>query len=228
MKKLVFLSILFFIACVNKEVDEIPHFKEKTLSFGFLQEGYNPSNKWIKDPQNIEMLHETFKSVGYTQILEHLNWKEDWTLQIDNTRSLENLIDSLHLSYDNYSIAPKYYREFWQRRIKESNDQVVYKVLSEIKAIGFGQEEFQNLNTQLVNDTLKYLTEVELLDSITTQQAQSFLDYLVKTGMHESAFNVRSGDNSKFRDITWESEQIYEKLTITKEYMKPWVRADRK
>jgi len=225
--KSIILSILVIIisSCGNyKETNEIPFFFENKLSFHFLKHEYDTSNNWIKEPANIQMLHSTFKAIGYIEILDYLDYTEDWTLQINNTRSLENLIDSLEMTYQDEN-APKYYKEFWQRRIKENNQEVVYKVIDEIKTMTLGEAEATSPNSKLVNDTLKYLAQIELQDSLSSYVGNEYLDYLIKMKMHQSAWNVRSGENSKFDNIKWhtESSKIYEKLKVSKKYMNPWI-----
>ena len=127
MKFYILILVLILNSCGNqKEQNEIPYFVEKKLSFKFLKEQYKPSNNWIKQSNNILMLHETFKSVGYPQLLDYLNWTESGTLQIDNKRSLHTLIDSLALTYKSKE-APIYYKQFWERRASEGNKEVVYK-----------------------------------------------------------------------------------------------------
>ena len=230
MKKIVIILILGICSCGDyKESNEIPFFYEKELSFLFLKDGYDVSNTWIKQPANIEMLHETFKEIGYLKILEHLNWTEDWTLQIDNRKSLKNLIDSIEITYQNKQ-APKYYREFWERRIKEGNEQVVYKVISEIKSISLGEPEPITSKSLKVNDTLKYLGLIELKDSLNNYEANQFLNKLIDFKLHQSVWNVRSGENYKFDNIEWDKQpsETYEKLKESDKYMEPWIKDNTK
>ena len=230
MKKTILILIIGSWSCGNyKESNEIPFFYEKELSFIFLKDQYDKSNQWIKEPSNIEMLHETFKEIGYLRILEHLNWTEDWTLQIDNKKSLKNLIDSLEINYQQED-APKYYKEFWQRRTQEGNDQIVYKVLSEIKSISLGEPEPITSKSQKLNDTLKYLGLIELKDSLSNFEANQFLNKLIEFQLHQSAWNVRSGENFKFDNIKWDKKpsQTYEKLKVSDKYVEPWIKDNTK
>lgn len=225
MKLQLYLILLIFSSCGSySEKNEIPYFEENQVSFLSLKDPYDTSNKWIKEPSNIEILHETFKEIGYNRILEYLNWTEGWTLQIDNKKSLKNLIDSLEINYQNTN-APKYYKEFWERRANEGNSQIVYKVLSEIKSISLGEPEPIKPKSQLVNDTLKYLGLIELKDSLNTHEANEFLNKLIEFKMYQSAWNVRSGDNWKYSNIQWDTDpaKIYEKLKVSNSFMKPWI-----
>lgn len=230
MKKLAIILIIGICSCGNyKDSNEISFFYEKELSFLFLKDGYDKSNTWIKQPANIEMLHETFKEIGYLKILKYLNWTKDWTLQIDNRKSLKNLIDSLEINYQN-NYAPKYYKEFWERRMKEGNEEVVHKVISEIKSISLGESEQRTFNPLLVNDTLKYLGLFELKDSLSTNEANQFLNKLIEFKLHQSAWNVRSGENFKFNSIKWDKNpsETYRKLKVSNEYMEPWIKDNTK
>jgi len=225
MKNQIVLLMITFCSCSSKEINLLPRYEEKKLSFEVIQNGYHTSNQWIKEPKNIEMIHETFKLIGYNKILNELNWITDGIRQLDNSRSLQNLIDSLHLSYKNTENNSTYYRQFWNRRSKEGNDKIVFKVISEIKSISNEKEKISSINTKLINDTLRYLCEIELKDSLTTTEANSFLNYLISSGLHQSAYHVRSGENTKFDEIQWnqEPEKTYKKLNISSTFQKPWI-----
>jgi len=230
MKLQLYFTLIILTSCSNyNEKNETPYFEENQLSFLFLKDGYDKSNKWIKQTSNIEMLHETFKEIGYLKILEHLNWTEEWSLQIDNRKSLKTLIDSLEINYQ-LKDAPNYYKEFWERRKKEGNDKIVYKVLSEIKSISLGESEPIISKSTKVNDTLKYLGTIEVNDSINNIEANKFLSKLIEYNLYQSAWNVRSGENFKFDNIKWDNEpsETYEKLKISNEYMKPWIKDNTK
>jgi hypothetical protein len=208
----------------SQETNEAPYFAETELSFKSLKDNFDISNTWIRKPKNILMIHETIKSVGYNKILNHLNWEQRGSLQINNSRSLKVLIDSLALTFDSQN-PPQFYREFWQRRKKEGNSYIVHKVLTEIKAIAAGEIQDPIIAPQYLNDTLKHLTEFEILDSLSSTEVNSYLRYIISIGLHQSAWNVRSGDNYKFDNIIWETEPhvIYEQLKISEGYTHPWI-----
>ena len=54
------IGILLFFSCGTGTTDNknvIPNFKEKELSFLHLRFGYDKWSSWIKNPENILMLH---------------------------------------------------------------------------------------------------------------------------------------------------------------------------
>ena len=114
------IGILILSSCGNSnEKKVIPNFQENDLSFLHLRFGYDKSNKWIKNPDNILILHETFKKIGYNNLISNDEWKDDWNWWLDVKKSPKHLIDSLEITFENYQEAPKYYREFLERRNKE-------------------------------------------------------------------------------------------------------------
>ena len=64
------IGLILLSSCGNNnERKIIPEFHENELSFLHLRSGYDKSNEWIKNPDNIILLHETFKKIGYGNLL---------------------------------------------------------------------------------------------------------------------------------------------------------------
>lgn len=209
-------------------------YKERQLSFIDLRYGYMIRNKWIKKPENIRMLHETFKSIGYENLIDEKTWISN--LDMHHTainKSLNVLVDSLTLTYSNHLIAPKYYKEFWQRRINESNDSIVFKVLSDIKQVMINKKHLL-FDTKKVNDTLKTLLSFEYPKrKLTHKEADRLLEYLLKINAFESAHNFATGFSSFSHRITdfdkWNKpdiENILEKYSIDISYQLEWFGKD--
>ncbi|MBT8232904.1 MAG: hypothetical protein KJN84_09760 [Bacteroidia bacterium] len=227
MKKLIIIAvILILISCGNSnEKKTIPTFQENELSFLHLRFGYDKSNKWIKKPGNILMLHETFKKVGYENMINKEGWESNWNWWLDIKRSPKNLIDSLEITYSNYNESPKYYREFWQRRIEEKNDETVYRVVKEIKQIMIANEVIE-LNQESVNDTLFQLMSFEFPErDLTENEMDSLLNFLIEIGLHESAYNLVSGENGQIWNQRWnkKKDEILPLLVKSETYHRPWL-----
>ncbi len=199
--------------CSNSKVKKIHSFKEKELSFIHLRHGFDINNLWIRQPENILMLHETFKSIGYEKLLaRNYSWNNNPMVNqyayINN--SLENLVDSLEITYENYEEAPKYYREFWGRRKREQNDEAVYKVISEVKAIHFDNKSVSKDHSQ-VNDTLAKLLSFEYTGiTINNEEANEALEYLIEIDLHQSAYNWIKGEFAPMENVTWKTP--YDKM----------------
>lgn len=59
-------GILILSSCINSnERKVIPSFEENELSFTHLGFGYDKSNKWVKNPDNILMLKKTITNHKY-------------------------------------------------------------------------------------------------------------------------------------------------------------------
>ena len=198
------IGILIFLSCENSnEKKVIPNFQEKELSFLHLRFGYDKSNNWIKEPKNILMLHETFKKIGYENLISNEDWTSEWNWYLDVKKSPKHLIDSLESTYSNFQGSPKYYREFWQRRIDDKNDKVVYRVVKEIKEIILNKNKIA-VNEEIVNDTLFQLMTFEYPERILTKNEKDYLlNYLIKIGLHESAYNLVSGENGEVWNQEW-------------------------
>lgn len=207
MKNLLFTFgvLLTLAACTkNNQKNEEPfYFQEKELSFLHLRNGYDTSNHWIKKPENILMLHETFKKVGYKKLVSKEEWTDGWCWPIDLNKTPKNFIDSLESTYKVYEKAPIYYQEFWQRRVNEKNDKAVYKVVSEIKLIMTTNQQIA-FDAKAVNDTLYNLMDFEYPKrSLSDKEANELLNYLIEIGLHTSAYNLVSREREQFWDTKW-------------------------
>lgn len=60
---------------------------------------------------------------------------------------------------DVHQNGTKYFREFWNRRIREKNGSIVFEILKEIENELYKKEKSE-INEALVNDTLKNLLRI--------------------------------------------------------------------
>ena len=150
------------------------------------------------------MLHETFKKIGYNNLVTEKDLTSDWNWFVDVSRSPGDLLDSLEVTYQNYLEAPTYYREFWQRRVSEANNEEVYKVIKEVKQILLQAEDL-SYEKKVVNDTLYQLLSYHYpWRRLTNYECNLLLDYLIDIGLHQSAYNLVSGENGKFSEVEWD------------------------
>lgn len=202
----------------------IPKFHEKELSFLHLRFGYDKTNNWIKKPENILMIHETFKKIGYNNLISKEDWESDWNWYLDVSKSPKNLIDSLELTFIEIEESPKYYKEFWGRRKSEGNDATVYKIVKEIKQI-MNEGSDLEVNHEIINDTLAKLISYEFPErKLTPGEANSLLHYLIEIGLHESAYNLISGENSGFEEVNWniDKDSVLKVLIKSELNPRPW------
>jgi hypothetical protein len=228
------IILLIFISCTDNSEQEFEiAFKEKELSFLHLKHGLNIDSTvvWIRKPNNILMLHETFKKIGYERILSRYDWKNSTTVNgfgyVKN--SLYNLIDSLEITYQDYENTPKYYKEFWERRKKENNDEAVYKVITEVKKIVIN-EKIVSQEASMVNDTLEKLLLIDLKiyqnQLITDEEANQFLEYLIQIGLHQSVYHWISGEYVPMQNVNWNTNIDTIKARLVERenenYITPW------
>ena len=226
MKKiLIAVGILIFLSCDVSKNELIPHFHERELSFLHLRHGYDKSNKWIKNPDNILMLHETFKKIGYKNLVSDEEWNSGSMWGLDIWKRPVNFVDSLILTFNN-SQAPTYYQEFWGRRKSEGNGNVVYSVIQEIQQIMSGKE-VKNFDPKMVNDTLERLIRFEYPNRhIGNTEANKHVEFLIQIGLHASAYNLVSFEHvsQNFKDVKWDrkEEGLIKTLKKSDSYQRPW------
>ncbi len=227
MKLLVFISfyIIVFGSCssASKTEPTLPTFKENTFGFSELRDGFDASDTWIREPENILMVHETLKKIGYNKLFSNEKLNNNFNWWIDVNKKPSDWIDSLILTYHS-TTSKKYYNEFWQRRIKEGNAETVYKVLTEIQQILFKKPAL-SFHERIVNDTLYHLLSFEYpRRTITDKEANDHLEYLIQIGLHESAYNLISGENMAYQHINWSvnKDSIINSLSKSNYFIYPW------
>ena len=177
MNKLLTLNILILllVSCVNKEKSETEFYAENQTSFFDLRNSDWTKNTWIRKPENLKMVHESFKKFGYGE-LENLISKSENHFLIQGIyikRNFENVMDSLQLTYNKPEIQTKYYAEFWNRRKAEENDSIVFDIIREFNSIKSDKKRL-NYENQFVNDTLVDLLKIEFSnDNLNSEKAKS-------------------------------------------------------
>jgi|SRR5690606_4821325 len=226
MNKLLTLNILILllISCVNKEKSESEFYAENKTSFFDLRNSDWTQNTWIRKPENLRTIHESFKKFGYDK-LENLIFKNDNEFLIRDIyikRNFKNVMDSLQLTYNKPQIQTKYYAEFWNRRKAEKNDSIVYEILKEFNS---AKSDIKQLNykNQFVNDTLVDLLKIEFdNDNLNSGKAKSDFDILKKYGFHQSAYNLLF-ERAEYSELDLDREKLKKELTKTKEFNEPWL-----
>lgn len=226
MNKLLTLNILIllFVSCVDKEKNESEFYVENHPSFFDLRNSDWTKNTWIRKPENLKTIHESFKMFGYGK-LENLIFKSDNEFLIQNIyikRNFENVMDSLQLTYNKPEIQTKYYAEFWNRRKAERNDSIVYEILKELNSVKSDKKPL-NYEKQFVNDTLVDLLKIEFdNDNQNSEKAKSDFYKLKKYGFHQSAYNLLF-ERAEYSELNLDREKLKKELTKTAEFTYPWL-----
>jgi hypothetical protein len=214
-------------ACSDPVREKNTTFIESKPSFYELRHGEWTASKWIRKPEHLLMIHETFKKFGYLHLIS-----EDL---LSNTHLLvhgiyirkrgEDLLDSLEITYGQPEIKEKYYREFWQRRKSEKNDSIVHIIISEINTILRNKNlsgRVSSSHTEMVNDTLIELLKIEFRkDSLTRELADRDLNTLVRLGFHQSAYNVLY-ERGQYDEFKWNKDSAEHELIPSKTFIDPW------
>jgi len=209
----------------NEKLKE--NYVESQPTFFQLKHGDWTTNNWIRQPENLKMIHETFKKFGYMDLIgSRLNDNPLILQDIYIKNKPYNLIDSLILAFKNKELDVKYYREFWQRREKEKNDSTVYEILKDIKYSYESKLSSQELSFKadenLMNDTLYQLLKIEYSKPpLTTESAKENFKKLVELGLHESAYNLLF-ERAEYSEVDWNKQELVNKLKTTENYVYPW------
>jgi hypothetical protein len=225
--------ILLLSSCSNTTTEERIIYVESKPTFFELHNGDWLTNEWIRKPENLLTIHETFKKVGYNNILgEILSENPIITQDIYINKNGYNLLDSLVLTYKHGDTGTKYYKEFWERREKEKNDSAVFAILSDIKysyKSKLASADLQrHADNSKVNDTLRQLLEIEFrYGTLTNKLAGQDFETLRYFGFHQSAYNLLF-EKYKYHNITWSIDSLEKTLTHSEKHTYPWFVDDTK
>ena len=217
MKNCVILGLMILSCCGQRNdssVDSLDYVEAK-------QSFYDPNNPdytlntWIRDPKNIKVAHETLKDFGYRSLYTEFEWYDSpceiFGMNKYVLKPCNILVDSLILTYDNNEQASKYFKEFWNRRIKEGNDSIVYEVLKEIQVELYKKEEIK-VRGYYVNDTIKSLLRIYLQTPTSDEQALSDFKFLKSIGLKQSAHNLLY-EWTPYETVKWDKELLDKELT---------------
>jgi hypothetical protein len=226
MKKdfLISLLLILFISCSMK-VNDIRdrNYIETQTSFFNLAHGDWLTNNWIRQPDNLKMVHETFKKIGYKNLLsESFLYENEFLIRdIYIKRNFYNLFDSLEITYSLEEIESKYYNEFWERRRIERNDSIVFEIVKDINLIY--NHEIISYNPSFVNDTLFGILDIQFRsDSLTDNLAHKDFETLKQYGFHQSAYNLLY-ERAGYYDIEWNRDSLLSNLEKSTEYIGAWI-----
>jgi len=225
MKRLLILNILILllISCAEKEKKEREFYIENQTSFFDLRHSDWTENTWIRKPENLKMIHETFKKFGYEKLESMISKSENHFLfnGIYIKRNFENVIDSLQLTYNKPEIQTKYYAEFWNRRKMEKNDSVVYEIIREFNSMKLDKKRLNY--EKFVNDTLVELLKIEFdNDNLNSEKAKLDFYTLKKYGLHQSAYNLLY-ERTEYSKLELDRENLKKELETTTESTYPWL-----
>jgi hypothetical protein len=226
MNKLLTISLLIFLflSCKNEKKSELEFYAENHTSFFDLRNGDWTKNSWIRKPENLKIIHESFKKLGYDRIEKLILKNSDEFLiqDIYIKKNFENLMDSLELTYEKPEIETKYYTEFWNRRKAEKNDSIVYVIIREFNSYKLDKKRL-NYENQFANDTLIDLLNIEFdYANLNIEKAKSDFYTLKKYGFHQSAYNLLY-ERRKYSELELDREKLKKELTKSTEFNQAWL-----
>lgn len=240
MRQIFVLAVIVTISCTSGTTTEEVRtgYIERKLSFFDPQEpmwkdGRNQGyiyEQWIREPENLETVYETLKKIGLRKLIDQeRRFSTISYYGIDIRKPMNELLDSLILTYEQNTIFSTYYREFWSRRKSENNEETVYQILTDLTSELY-EDHFTEPNESLVNDTLYNLVSMrELPDSITLDLARDHFEYLTNIGMHQSAYNLLF-ESYRYSHLNWNRGELRERLTVDSVNCCPipWIEDDTK
>ncbi|WP_281612669.1 hypothetical protein [Flammeovirga sp. SubArs3] len=222
------LCAMLFISCNTSKNNK--HYIEEKTSFDILKDQNILTHKWLREESNLLMIHETLKAFGYQKLIKTLDLNSSPIIYKDIylNKDLTSLVDSLILSYDTTDIGSKYYYEFWYRRKMENNEEVIFKILNEIKK-SMDLEKMENsISNELVNDTLLSLLSIEY-NTKTISDSIAYMNYnkLKSYGFHQSAYNLLF-ERYEYYDIDWNKDKLQSELTESEIEEVPFIKDNTK
>jgi hypothetical protein len=196
-------------------VNSIPHVDSKNGYFDLVKsskwggiDSYLTNRSpldWIRKPENILIVHNTIKNIGYQRFISDSIFNTAMRFQDDfggmrrhdwEDLSISQILDSLIDSY--YDIKPdtNYFKKFWDRRTYEKNDKILICVFKDIKVIYNQSFKTDCKETNdAINDTIARLLnfDLQLQDfngTPTTEFLWDYFDYLKSIGLNHSAYNL--------------------------------------
>jgi hypothetical protein len=227
--KISITAILFLTtSCLTKSTEKNElNYKENKTSFFDLAHGDWTKNQWIRKPENLKMLHATFKKFGYVDLIPSgLDSSSEFFLRdIYIKRNFYQLFDSLELTYTLDTIEDRYYREFWQRRKMEKNSTIVFEIVRDINNSRHTKLVYR---PDLVNDTLFNLLEIQFeKDTLTSGQALINFETLKKYGFHQSAHNLLF-ERIEYSEIDWNKDSLASTLDTSSVFEEAWFQDNKK
>lgn len=216
----IFIWTIVF-SCTSNQTTEKEHLTERYIEqespFTDLFYYRIKDNQWIRQPDNIMTVHETFKKGFYEMYLtpEILDQKPFVNGDLYYNVTLRTKIDSLVETYSDYQSASKFYREFWMRRKKEKNDSTVFLVLTEVQQIINGDSV--EVRKEMVNQEFRTMIEIvtDWQNGLDNRIALSHFDFLQKEKMHQSAYNLLY-ENFFYSDLDLKKDSLKKTLTTEK------------
>jgi hypothetical protein len=227
------IVMIFLVGCNEGNNKNQRNYIESHPSFFSLRHNDWLSNPWLRQPENLLMLNETLKKVGYHNIISELLSSNPVICQDIYINKLGfDLIDSLVLSYNKRDNSSNYCKEFWARRKAEKNDSVVFLILNDLKysyktkmTSGVLQLDADDLQ---VNDTLRHLLEIEYRsDVLSNELAVSDFTYLKSAGFHQSAYNLLF-ERYQCQDMNWNRDSLAKTLKHSATPTRAWFEDDTK
>ena len=212
MRQLISIGILILVSCgTPTETVDNSFYTDKRLSFHDPSDENFSLNVWIREPENIRTLHETFKKYGYSKIFSDYDLTTNpcmiWSYI---NKPCSTLIDSLILTYPQADKSPKYYREFWARRKAEQNDTTVFAVLVEVKDELINKKAV-TFNDRKTNDTIYNLLRIKFKQPDNEAEASDNFDYLTRLGLNLSAYNLLY-EAVWYQNFKWDREKMKQRL----------------
>ena len=224
---------LLLTSCNNSTNEDRINYIESEPTFFQLRNGDWLTNKWIRKPENLLAIHETFKKFSYNNLIGSILSDNPLIVQdIYINKKGYNLVDSLVLTYKQRDKGTKYFQDFWARRETEKNDSAVFVILSDIQysyktKMTSSVLQLQADNSKL-NDTLKTLLQIEYRnDTLTTDLALNDFAILRQFGFHQSAYNLLF-ERYKYQNIKWNRDSLVKTLKPTNTFIFPWFQDDTK
>jgi hypothetical protein len=213
--------LLILFSCQQKTKKSNVHFVEENLNYGseirhieskndivmlissYKSMGFPENDNWIRKWDNIKLLNDIFKKIGYKKIISDsiyfskndsnwINKDSDWY-----NLSYSNIIDSLIIYKKGNIKKGNYFSEFWERRKKDKNEMDVYNVVLDIKKNYEKKEKVEALN---ISDLRLYSLIKANLEYLDNKKYNEYINVLKHYDLNQSVYFLTERNESHNND----------------------------
>lgn len=182
---------------------------------------------WVRDSANLKKVYSSFKKIGLKKFISDYefnvplftkHWEERW-----KNKSLNEINKELVKSYADTLGVDEYYIGFWNRRRREKNESVLFKILNDIDKSYNPDGENTTTKSIVWNDepiiTKLYEFEVRMQEADSSNYKTitlEYCDFLQTIGLHSSANNLLYNANlyQGYSSEIWDKDYLLQKSKI--------------
>jgi hypothetical protein len=186
-------------------------------------------NEWVRDAENLRVLHETLKFVGYRRLAERFAFEFDdqlVTAQFYSRRSGRAILEDL-FACEMRNECGDYARGFFARRARDDTLAVSRAIIREVGRILLLGEAVP-VRERYVHPVLAELLRIEFPKRPPdAETARGQIRFLLRHGFHQSAYNLLY-ERGEFIELDLDRATLAAEFERTAESLPAWFEDDSK